>query len=150
MTYDHALTDQNSSWIRKVTCLSAISQTLPMFGILSSFSQHFLSEKKTTKPLIIHLKIPALYLLRMRYKCACACATSSLVSFHVRECLSFFPKLFIERKIFFQASRSIGKKRYKWQVTKSVYVAMTTFLPGKKKKNKNKSSVRGYGRAYFM
>ena len=30
MTYDHALTNQNSSWIRNVTCLSAISQALLM------------------------------------------------------------------------------------------------------------------------
>lgn len=134
MTYDHALTDQNSSWIRKVTCLSAISLTLPMFEILSSFSQHFLSEKKTTNPQIIHLKTPALYLLRMRYKCACACAcaTSALASFHVRECLSFFPKLFIERKIPFQASRSIANRRCKWQVTKSVYDNFSSWQKKKK------------------
>ena len=68
----------------------------------------------------------------MRYKCAWA--TSALASFRVSECLSFFPKLFIVRKIFFQASRSIANKRYKWYVTKSVYVAMTIFVPGKKKK----------------
>ena len=30
MIYDHALTNQNSSWIRNVTCLSAISQALLM------------------------------------------------------------------------------------------------------------------------
>ena len=50
-------------------------------------------------------------------------------------------------KYFFQASRSIANKRYEWQVTKSVYVAIIIFLPGRKKKNKN-SSVRVCGRAF--
>ena len=52
-------------------------------------------------------------------------------------------------KCFFQAFRSIANKRYEWQVTKSVYVAIIIFLPGRKKKNK-KSSVRVGGRAFFV
>ena len=46
----------------------------------------------------------------------------------------FSPSCLLLGKNFFQASRSIAKKRYKWYVTKSVYVAMTIFVPGKKKK----------------
>ena len=34
MTYDHALTNQISSWIRNVTCSSAISQALLMYVAL--------------------------------------------------------------------------------------------------------------------
>ena len=40
-------------------------------------------------------------------------------------------------KYFFQASRSIANKRYEWQVTKSVYVAIIIFLPGRKKRTRN-------------
>ena len=45
----------------------------------------------------------------------------------------FSPSCLLKEKCF-QASRSIANKRYRWYVTKSVYVAMTIFLPGKKKK----------------
>ena len=34
MTYDHGLTNKNRSWIRNVTCLSAISQALRMVDAL--------------------------------------------------------------------------------------------------------------------
>ena len=34
MTYDHVLTNQISSWIRNVTCSSAISQALLMYVAL--------------------------------------------------------------------------------------------------------------------
>ena len=37
-------------------------------------------------------------------------------------------------KIFFKAFCSIAKQRYKWYVTKSVYMAMTVFVTSWKKK----------------
>ena len=50
----------------------------------------------------------------------------------------FSPICLLYGKDFFQAFRSIANKRYKCDVTKSVYVAMTIFLSaGGKKKTRN-------------
>ena len=66
------------------------------------------------------------------------------------ECLFFYyPSCLLYGKDFFQAFRSIANKRYKWFVTKCVYVAMIIFSFKQKKRNK-KSSVRLCGRAYFV
>ena len=45
-----------------------------------------------------------------------------------------YPSCSLYEKEFFRAFRSIANQRYKWYVTKSVYVAMTVFLTGWKKK----------------
>ena len=50
------------------------------------------------------------------------------------ECL--YSSCLLNGKTFFRAFLSIANKRYKWCVTKSVYVAMTVFLTGEKKKKK--------------
>ena len=65
------------------------------------------------------------------------------------ECL--YSSCLLNGKTFFRAFLSIANKRYKWCVTKSVYVAMTVFLTGGKKKKKKKkiSSVRVCGRGIF-
>ena len=86
----------------------------------------------------------------MLYKCVSAIsAKSALASFHFGECLLFYPSCLLYGKDFFQTFRSMANKRYKWYVTKSVYVAITIVFFLAKKKNK-KSSVRVYGRAYFV
>ena len=50
------------------------------------------------------------------------------------ECL--YSSCLLNGKTFFRAFLPIANKRYKWCVTKSVYVAMTVFLTGGKKKQK--------------
>ena len=50
------------------------------------------------------------------------------------ECL--YSSCLLNGKTFFRAFLSIANKRYKWCVTKSVYVVMTVFLTGGKKKKK--------------
>ena len=48
-----------------------------------------------------------------------------------------YPSCLLYGKDFFKAFRSIAKKRYKWYVTKSVYVAMTVFATSWKKNKKS-------------
>ena len=60
-----------------------------------------------------------------------------------------FPSFLLYEKYFFRAFRSIAYWRYKWYVTKSVYVAMTVFLTGWKKKQKI-SSVRVCRQGFFV
>ena len=43
---------------------------------------------------------------------------------------SIYPSCSLYEKEFFRVFRSIANQRYKWYVTKSVYVAMTVFLTG--------------------
>ena len=47
---------------------------------------------------------------------------------------SIYPSCSLYEKEVFRVFRSIANQRYKWYVTKSVYVAMTVFLTGWKKK----------------
>ena len=47
-----------------------------------------------------------------------------------------YPSCSLYEKEFFRAFRSIANQRYKWYVTKSVYVAMAVFLTGWKKKTR--------------
>ena len=71
----------------------------------------------------------------------CLYVCSQARSFQWRKFRVALPKLLIVwKRFFFRAFRSIAKYRYKWYVTKSVYVAMTVFATSWKKKNK-KSSV---------
>ena len=58
------------------------------------------------------------------------------------------PKLFIVWKKIFQAFRSMANKRYKWYVTKSVYVAITTFFSWQKKKEQEITRSRMWTRIF--
>ena len=60
-----------------------------------------------------------------------------------------YPSCLLYGKYFLRAFRSIANWRYKWFVTKSVYLAMAIFLTGWKKENKT-SSVRVCGCAFFV
>ena len=62
----------------------------------------------------------------------CPCKFSFLVNVFYLTQVVYCMEMF-----FFQAFRSMANKTYKWQVTKSVYVGMTIFLPNRKKRTRD-------------